>query len=111
MAYDLKTNLPLPVAQALTSKDWLGGALTQLDALTRPTAEDIKLNFAWVAPFVKFSPDKVPSGFFVTDCFLYCQPRNEGETKASLAAHEASNVKRLIGSLRSLWRSSVLFSV
>ncbi|CAK9095794.1 unnamed protein product, partial [Durusdinium trenchii] len=43
---------------ALTSKDWLGGALTQLDALTRPTAEDIKLNFAWVAPFVKFSPDK-----------------------------------------------------
>lgn len=115
LAFELKTGLPLPVLQVLTSPDWHGGKLIQLDELIKPSVEDIKLNFAWVAPFVKASPDKVPSGFLIADTFLYCdhlfmgkllQPRQPGETKQTMAAEEAGNCKRLIGALRGLWRSS-----
>ena len=116
LAFELKAGLPLPVVQVLTSADWHGGKLTQLDELVKPSVEDIKLNFAWVAPFVKASPDKVPSGFMIADTFLMCdqffmgkllQPKEAGDTKQTLAAAEASNCKRLIGALRGLWRSSL----
>ena len=59
----------------------------------------------------------VPSGFFCTDLFLYLnhlfmggllKPSNEGETDRALAAQEATDMKRLMGALRFLWRSSSL---
>lgn len=67
--------------------------------------------------FVAKFNDRVPSAFFITDVFLFLdrlfhgallKPLEAGESKKTLAALEARKVKNLIGSLRSLWRSSAL---
>ena len=85
--------------------------------MTTPKAEDLVLNFPWVLPFVKQFRDRIPSQFFITDCFVYLDktyndklliPVEEGASKISLAVNEAKKVKLLMGALRALWRSSTL---
>ena len=59
---------------------------------------------------------KVPSGFMLCDVMLMLDslffgerlllPTKSGESKKSLAARESQAIKRLIGALRYLWRSS-----
>lgn len=112
----VKHGLPLSVTQILSSGEWKGGRLIQLeDDTTRPTANDLVINFWWVRPFVMECREQVPSGFFCTDVFLYLHElfnnelfkvAAEGDTVKSLAAQEGNDMKRLIGALRSLWRSS-----
>lgn len=118
LACTIRSGLPLSVAQVIESAAWKGGPLIQLtDTITRPQADDLVLNHCWIKPFVQKFREKVPSGFFVVDTFLYLdklyngkllQPLNAGDSKHSLASEEAKKVKLLIGTLRALWRSSKL---
>ena len=105
----------MPVMQLL-SNGWPGGALVQLeDGTSSATAQDIVLNYCWVKPFVMKFRNRVPSAFFITDCFIALDKlfvgrllvaSQAGDTKITVAAEEAKKVKNLIGSLRALWRSS-----
>ena len=118
MAICLKENLPLGMTQLINGDTWKGGPLVQLeDTVSTARAEQIVLNHVWVKPFVERFRDRVPSAFFVTDVFLYLdkiwfgkllKPQEAGETKQHLACEEAKKIKNLMGSLRSLWRSSYL---
>ena len=118
MATSIKTTLPIGVASILTADTWKGGELVQLsDSISRPSSDDIILNACWIKPFIQRFRDRVPSQFFLVDTFLHLDklylgkllvPTLAGECKMSLAAHEAKKVKLLVGSLRSLWRSSIL---
>ena len=118
LSMDVRMGLPLSVAQVLASPEWKGGVLVQLeDTVTTPKAEDLVLNFPWVLPFVKQFRDRIPSQFFITDCFVYLDktyndklliPVEEGASKVSLAVDEAKKIKMLMGALRALWRSSTL---
>eukprot|EP00435_Cladocopium_sp_Y103_P040674 s2702_g11.t1 len=60
-------------------------------------------------------PFQVPSAFMLTDCFIYAHEHclekklfkgNGQQTVAELAAQEGVLLKKLIGALRALWRSS-----
>ena len=119
LAIEIKQSLPLSVAQVLGNESWKGGALVQLeDTIATPKAEDVLLNFCWVAPVVKKFRDKVPSQFYLADTFLYMDklyqgrllvPTEAGESKTDVATHESKKLKMLVGALRTLWRSSILF--
>lgn len=121
MAIAIKQHLPLAVTQLLSGASWKGGPLTQLeDTVSTPKAEDLVLNHAWIKPFLLKFNDRVPSGFFVTDTFLFLDrlwsgklliPQEEGDCKKTLACQEAKKLKNLIGALRALWRSSGLVSI
>lgn len=116
MAFSLRRSMPMAVQQILTSKDWRGGALVQLeDSTSSATASDIVLNYSWLRPFVEKFRDRVPSTFFIADSFIALDklymgalpvPLETGDCKTLLACEEAKRVKNLIGSLRALWRSS-----
>ena len=118
MAFGIKLKMPLAISQLIGSGEWKGGALVQLESeISRPTSEEVILNYIWLRPFVAFSPTAVCSGFFITDVMLQLDrlylgalliPVDKGDTKTSLAAAEAGRIKLLMGSLRNLWRSSVL---
>lgn len=121
MALDIKTKLPVAVAQVLGSDQWAGGALVQLDdTISTPKSEDMILNHCWMLPVVKKFRDRVPSQFFLADVMVYMDklffqkllvPVQEGDSKLSLATNEAKKIKMLIGGLRTLWRSSVLIQL
>lgn len=121
MAIAIKQHLPLAVTQLLSGTSWKGGPLTQLeDTVSTPKADDLVLNHAWIKPFLLKFNDRVPSGFFVTDTFLFLDrlwsgklliPQEEGDCKKTLACQEAKKLKNLIGALRALWRSSGLVSI
>ena len=120
VAFRIKTELPISVVQVLGA-EWKGGPLVQIEeSLIRPSVEDLILNSCWIKPFVQQFRDRVPSGFFIADCFLMLDkiwlgrlllPLQEGESKFTLAASEAKKVKTLIGALRTLRRSSHLVVV
>ena len=116
MALEIKQNLPVSVIQLL-SDGWKGGPLIQLeDSLSTAKADDLILNFPWIKPVAAKFRDRIPSGFFLADVFLYMDRMwlgkllypQEDETKADLAGYEAKKVKALLSTLRALWRSSTL---
>ena len=117
----MKQTLPLAITQILTSKEWAGGWLLQLENdVSRPTANDVVMNYWWLRPVAKRFPKSVPSAFFCTDVFLYLNHHFMGqllkvqqadETVRSLASQEAGDMKRLMGALRFLWRSSSLVAL
>eukprot|EP00438_Fugacium_kawagutii_P027028 Skav231828 [mRNA] locus=scaffold7912:2348:3493:- [translate_table: standard] len=81
----------------------------------QPSYKDIARNYHWLYRIVWWSPHKVPSAFFVADAFLQLdkrlggsllKPQSREEDKLRLAGREALKVKRLVGALRALWRSS-----
>jgi len=98
----------------------VGGALVQLEnAVCKPKADDLVLNYCWICPFVRKFRSQIPSQFFLTDVFLYMDktfqgrlliPQDAGESKVSLATDEAEKVKLCIGALRGLWRSTCKLS-
>ena len=114
---DLKMKMPIGITQLITSGEWKGGNLVQLESeISRPSSEEVILNYIWLRPFVQASPEAVCSGFFIADCFLMLdrlfvgqllQATKPGDTKLTLAAQEATRIKLLMGSLRNLWRSSI----
>lgn len=117
LAVEVKRSLPMPVLQVLGSDEWKGGPLLQVEGdVSRPTSEEIVVNFCWLKPVVQRFQATVPSGYFCTDLFLAVDQLFMGkllvptstEGKKQLAAKEGSRMKRLIGALRFLWRSSSL---
>lgn len=110
--------MPVSLLDLLHMESYDGGSLLQLESETaRPNAQEVALNYCFLKPVVARYPASVPSGFYLTDTFLlldklFCgrllQPKDALDTKVSLASAEASRMKRLIGGLRYLWRSSSL---
>eukprot|EP00435_Cladocopium_sp_Y103_P043262 s2437_g12.t1 len=115
----MRVNLPMDVTTLFGSPEWKGGPLVVLhNAMGRPPSAMLGKNYIWLLPFVKASPSKIPSGYFITDVFLYldaifCKnvfhpdttkiPR---ETRSELAAAEAVKTKRCLQALRYLWRNA-----
>ena len=117
LAVEVKRNLPMPVLQVLGSDEWKGGQLLQVEGdVSRPTSEELVVNFCWLKPVVQRFAATVPSAYFCTDLFLCLDALFLGkllhptltESKKQLAAQEGNRLKGLIGALRFLWRSSSL---
>ena len=116
MALEIKASLPITIREIFNDKDWAGGRILQLDSeISRPGADDVLTNYHFLLPFVRRFNDRVPSAFYCTDVWLYFDRlylgqvlRGEGATKQAMAAQEGMAMKRLIGGLRYLWRSSAL---
>lgn len=74
--------------------------------------KEIALNYVWIKPVLRSYPKHVPGGMFLTDCFLYLDDLFGGTLfsgpKLINAAEEAGRLKKLIGSLRYLYRNSIL---
>ena len=119
MAELMKGILPAQIIDLWsTGDDWKGGGLVQLESeLARPGCEEIVLNYVWVKPFILHCPEAVPSAYFAGDVFMELDrmfdkcvlvPRNQGDSERTLALEEGAKVKRCVGGLRYLWRSSAL---
>lgn len=115
MALSLRRNLPLGVMQVLTSGSWEGGDLIQLDDdTTRPGSREIVTNYCYLKPVVEQFSTYVPSGYYCCDVFLALDDLfhgkllipQAGQCKKDLAGKEGARLKRLVGGLRYLWRSS-----
>eukprot|EP00438_Fugacium_kawagutii_P027510 Skav202184 [mRNA] locus=scaffold1204:165180:165705:- [translate_table: standard] len=110
----------MTVHQMLENNEWKGGRIVYLDsALHRASAADVAANYHYLKPIIAFSPDRVPSGYFLTDVLLRVDEKFKGamlvdpetdpakrKRKLDLAAEEAVKLKRLVGACRTLWRSS-----
>ena len=119
LAVAMKRNLPLPVLQVLGSDDWKGGALLQVEGdVCRPSSEELVVNFPWLQVVARRFTSSVPSAYFCTDLFLMLDSLFMGkllvptatQSKKQLASEEGAKLKRLMGALRFLWRSSHLDS-
>ncbi|CAJ1437970.1 unnamed protein product, partial [Effrenium voratum] len=117
-------NLPDRACQLIRGGDLSGGELVVLeDAIARPSYKDIAANFVWLRPVVEAYPERVPSGFFLTDVFLSLDEMFDGKllqvqiepgatqmavrnAKVTFSAREANRLKKLVGSLRYLNRNS-----
>eukprot|EP00435_Cladocopium_sp_Y103_P005259 s130_g1.t1 len=112
LATAIRVNLPPAVIALFDEPTYEGNGLLSLPesgAIRTPSASEISLNYTFLLPIV-------PSAFFLTDVFLrfdqqlqkkVFRPTKDPEmTRMSLAACEGVKAKRLIGSLRALWRSS-----
>jgi len=118
LASEVKATLPVSVVDIITSAEWKGGDLIQVDSeIARATSTDLVINYPWVKAFVMRFRQSVPSGFFCTDVMLELDrmflekllwPTQLGDTKQIVAAREGNRIKRLIGGLRALWRSSTM---
>ena len=84
LAHKIKENMPLSVIEVIQSHTWHGGPLINLkDNTTRPTAEELCLNFMWLLPIVKECPNK--AGFQCLIC--------KAHLKLSLTALPTKTVK------------------
>ncbi|CAK9032157.1 unnamed protein product [Durusdinium trenchii] len=99
--------------EVVNSGKWSGGGIVRLDsALVRPSAADVAINFHVLKPVIEEFPDRVPSGYFLTDCIMWLDTLFKGQllvganTKLQIAAEEGVKIKKLVGAVRSLWRSS-----
>ena len=116
LAMSLKNSLPLAVKAIFQDPEWCGGPILQVDSeVSRPGSDDVLVNFHFVKPFVARFAETIPSGFFCADVFLYADRLFNGnmlkmpdgqQDKKTLAAVEGAKMKRLMGALRYLWRSS-----
>jgi len=113
LANSIIAHLPVYAHNMVTSGEWKGGSICRLESvLQKPGASDIALNYHLLKPIVEHSPDRVPSGFFLTDVVLRMDDLFGGKllqgchSKLDLAADEGVKLKRLVGGVRSLWRSS-----
>ncbi|CAK9011047.1 30S ribosomal protein S6 [Durusdinium trenchii] len=88
--------------------------LAQSKGVRQPTSKEISINYVWLLPCVNYSPAKVPSAYFLTDVFVELDKRLDkklfrpakGECRVQLAGLEGCKLKRCLGALRALWRSS-----
>lgn len=83
--------------------------------------KEISTNYIWLKPWCEAFPERIPSGFYLVDCFLaldsylnnnlLLKDRRQASTKEDkieLAREEAKRIKRLLGALRYLWRNGLL---
>ena len=119
-AADLKLSLPLTIKELILSPEWQGGLIQLDNDISRPTADDCIVNYIWLRPFVSKFPETVCSGYYAADVFKALDVLVENkllkspdpmDTKKSLALEEGGRMKRLMGGLRYLWRSSASVSV
>ncbi|CAK9004360.1 unnamed protein product [Durusdinium trenchii] len=118
VARGIVRELPLTAVELLERGEWKGGNIIAVDsALQRANAAECATNFHYLKPVLEHSPDKVPSGYFLTDVFLYVDLIFKGnllvnpspdqqKDKMTIAAEEAVKLKRLVSTIRGLWRSS-----
>ena len=94
---------------------WAGERLVEWDTpQCKPRLRDISNNFLWLKGTVTFSPDKVPSTFWMADCFMALHQRMEckllkdsPDCSSSLRAlREAQKLKSLHSALRHLYRGA-----
>ena len=114
----LKNGLPVSVVSVFTDPEWSGGPNLQVASeVARPSSDDCLVNYYFLRPFVARFSDSIPSGFFCSDVFLYTdrlfngnflKSPDETQSKKTMACMEGSKLKRLMGALRFLWRSSAL---
>lgn len=112
VARDMLDCIPVRAANMIRAGTYAGGALLKVDSdVSRPSFREIALNYVWIKPVLRSYPKHVPGGMFLTDCFLYLDDLFGGTLfsgpKLINAAEEAGRLKKLIGSLRYLYRNSV----
>ena len=110
--------LPQELLTMLESPAWTGGRrlISLKSELARPTVAEISLHYRWIKPWATVIPTKVPSGYFITDVLLYLNKLLGGrllrvanaESVRFKAAEEACRLRKLISSLRYLFRGSDL---
>ena len=107
--------LPMELLTVIQNPAWQGAKLITLKSeLARPTAMEISLHYKWMKPWTTVLPTKVPSGYFITDVMLYLHGLLDGqlfrvkesESVRGRAAEEAVRLRKLISSLRYLFRGS-----
>ncbi|CAK9089808.1 30S ribosomal protein S6 [Durusdinium trenchii] len=97
--------LPHSAHSIINNDEWHGGSIVRLDsALCRPAAADVAINYHMLKPVITHSPDKVCSGYFLTDCLLALDDLFQGKmlvgasgSKLDMAAEEAVKLKKLMG--------------
>ena len=80
--------------------------------------QELATNFIWLKPVCRAFPQSVPGAMVLTDVFLYLDKLLQGTLlvkrdmeKTAQAGEEGSRVKRLMGSLRYLYRNSALTTI
>ena len=116
VARGIMRELPMTVHQMIQTREWKGGRIVRLDSvLHRPCAADVAANYHYLKPILASSPDRVPSGYFLTDVMLRLDEMFHGcllldpqgqMSKLDMAAEEGVKLKKLVGATRTLWRSS-----
>ena len=117
----MKDQLPAAVTDLIQGPAWRGGQLIRLKSeLGRPSVQEVSLHYHFVKPLAREIPNKVPSAFMITDGLLLLNnlldeklfPRVKPEDSVQQkAAEEAVKLKKLIQSLRYLYRSSGSFAL
>ncbi|CAE7203425.1 rpsF [Symbiodinium sp. CCMP2592] len=119
LANTMLANIPQNAREIFEQGRFGGGDLVVLDSLiSRPGYKEIRVNYVWLRPIVQMFEDKVPSALYLTDVLLYLDgtldkkllvaKRDTPEallTKQDLAGREAGKLKKLISSLRYLYRN------
>ncbi|CAK9000473.1 unnamed protein product [Durusdinium trenchii] len=86
----------------LQDGNWKAGAIVRLDnALTRCSAADVAINFHMLRPIISFSSDKVPSGYFLTDCILRLDKLFQ--EKMLVGGQSKLQLKKLVGAEEVGW--------
>ena len=121
VASAMKDQLPAAVTDLIQGPAWRGGQLIRLKSeLGRPSVQEVSLHYHFVKPWAREIPNKVPSAFMITDGLLLLNnlldeklfPRVKPEDSVQQkAAEEAVKLKKLIQSLRYLYRSSGSFAL
>ena len=80
--------------------------------------QEIATNYVWLKPICEKFPQVVPGGIILTDIFMYVDKLMNGkllvkpdQDKTYQASVEAVRAKRLISSLRYLYRNSSLSEI
>jgi len=123
LAIVMKSCLPPSLLAMVDDGTWPGSCLMVVgDPDGKPSAAEVAQNHCFLKPLVMKYPSKVPSGYFLTDAYLYldlllnkrlfkpkaADPKENkpAVTRAGLAGLEGVKAKKLLGGLRTLWRSS-----
>ncbi|CAE7936554.1 unnamed protein product [Symbiodinium necroappetens] len=97
-----------------------GATLVRISSdISRPSAKEVSNNFVWLRAICTEFPRKVPSAYLLTDCMLHLDRILRGklivpaaaESKVVAAAREAKRLKKLMGTLRTLYRNRILSAI
>ena len=115
IASRMEEQLPQAVKDLIESPAWRGGALIRLASdVSRPTAQEVSRHYYFLKPWVQAMPTTVPSAYMITDALLVLNellnkrlfPVEPQESLMNKAAQEAMKLKKLLQSLRYLFRAS-----
>ena len=109
--------LPALARRLLESPEYMGGMLIACnDGSLEPSLEDLEKNYVMLRAIIASCLTHVPSGFLVADALLTAHellgqrllkvPRDDPNTIRTLALAHGCEVRRLVGKVRLLFRSS-----